>query len=848
MVSVTGRFLLLCLTIGICAGGCGGSSSSGNDGGAGRGGAGAGGRGGGGAGHGGSAAGTGGGGASGTVGTGGSVGGATADGGSAGAAGADAGGAGGGAGAAGSGAAGAGSGGAGAGGHGGGGGTAGIGGTSGAAGSAGAAGHGGTGGGSGSAGTGGGSGSGGATGTGGAAGVAGAGGTAGAAGTGGAAGVGGATGVGGGAAGNGGGAGIAGNAAGAGGAAGTGGSSAAGAGGGNSGTTGSAGVSGSGGAGGSVCPEGFTGSNCSVCVVYVNQAAGANTNDGVTWATAKLGIQAGIDTAFAHAPACVVWVARGTYVPTYKPDAFGADNTATLLLRAGVGVYGGFAGGERSLAARDIPTNQTIVTGEIGSTAQTDNLTAVVTSSASGATLDGFTVTAGYAPTTYGGGLTCSAGSVTVANCNFTSNAAKAGGAVYIHNGCSMTIADSGFSSNGTIGTSQPWGGAIYVDNGGAAVIQRSSFSSNHASVIGGAICSDGTLQISDSSFASNWTNSEGGAIYAYGVMKVDRSTFTGNAVYDPAATGGAISTSASPSTITNSRFDSNVVYGTQVSGVPGGGAIRAHVALDIDQTTFVGNNAAGQEYGWGGAIYSEYPLRIKNSSFTSNRAAASGSNSGGAIECMGCTLTVVSTTFDGNSTAGSSLDTTATGGAVDVESPGTASFANCRFASNTTNGMGGAISYLSSGATDAIRDCTFFGNTALGQGGAVYKSDNKTTTFTNTILWGNQAGTGGNHVYLQGVNSKTLVRSCDVGGSGFDGADGNIDADPMFVSEAGTIDLHLKTGSPCIDKGGSADVAADALDLDGDGNLTEPLPFDLDGQARVQGASVDIGAYDRAP
>jgi len=138
--------------------------------------------------------------------------------------------------------------------------------------------------------------------------------------------------------------------------------------------------------------------------------------------------------------------------------------------------------------------------------------------------------------------------------------------------------------------------------------------------------------------------------------------------------------------------------------------------------------------------------------------------------------------------------------------------------------------------------------HSALGRGGAVYKSDNKTTTFTNTIMWGNQAGTGGPHVYLQGTSSKTVVRSCDVGGSGFDGTDGNIDADPLFVSESGTLDLHLKSGSPCIDKGGNADIAPDALDLDADGNLTEASPFDLDGQARIQGASVDIGAYDRAP
>ena len=159
------------------------------------------------------------------------------------------------------------------------------------------------------------------------------------------------------------------------------------------------------------------------------------------------------------------------------------------------------------------------------------------------------------------------------------------------------------------------------------------------------------------------------------------------------------------------------------MQGSPGGGAIRAHAPLDIDNTVFAGNRVAGVEYGWGGAIYSEYALRIKNSSFTGNQATASSSNSGGAIECYGCTLTVVSTSFDNNAIVGPDLDTTATGGAVDVESPGTASFADCRFVGNTSNGMGGAISYLGSANTAMISGGTFFANSARGQGGAVTRT-----------------------------------------------------------------------------------------------------------------------------
>ena len=100
-------------------------------------------------------------------------------------------------------------------------------------------------------------------------------------------------------------------------------------------------------------------------------------------------------------------------------------------------------------------------------------------------------------------------------------------------------------------------------------------------------------------------------------------------------------------------------------------------------------------------------------------------------------------------------------------------------------------------------------------------------------------------------------------------GTNGNISADPKFVSASpgldgiwGTADdtfadLHLLPGSPCIDAGNNADVPADTADLDGDGNTTEPVPFDLAGGSRFAddpytadtGAGtapiVDMGAYE---
>jgi hypothetical protein len=52
---------------------------------------------------------------------------------------------------------------------------------------------------------------------------------------------------------------------------------------------------------------------------------------------------------------------------------------------------------------------------------------------------------------------------------------------------------------------------------------------------------------------------------------------------------------------------------------------------------------------------------------------------------------------------------------------------------------------------------------------------------------------------------------------------------DPKLVS-ASAFDLHLQTNSPAIDRGQTIDEAGDK---------------DVDGQPRVQGAAIDIGAHE---
>jgi hypothetical protein len=99
----------------------------------------------------------------------------------------------------------------------------------------------------------------------------------------------------------------------------------------------------------------------------------------------------------------------------------------------------------------------------------------------------------------------------------------------------------------------------------------------------------------------------------------------------------------------------------------------------------------------------------------------------------------------------------------------------------------------------------------------------------------------------------------CVQGWTGSLGGTGNVGADPCFV-ELGYWDVNgvwiegdysLRPNSPCIDAGDNDSVPEDTTDLDGDGNTTEPIPWDLAGNRRIVDgnndgrAVVDMGAYE---
>ncbi|WP_300670725.1 choice-of-anchor U domain-containing protein [Desulfoluna sp.] len=183
-------------------------------------------------------------------------------------------------------------------------------------------------------------------------------------------------------------------------------------------------------------------------VWYVSPTGDA-ANDGQSWSTAWKDPQRAIWYA---APGEAVWVATGTYTPTWSPNLPGnLDPRARhFSLKKGIAVHGGFTGTETTLADRSFAATETIFTGDsLGN----DNPLAPETCSENlrhtfyhpaglcldaTATLDRVTISSGNADGTdlhsLGAGMLNLSASPTLTLCRFTKNQASNGCVLYNDN------------------------------------------------------------------------------------------------------------------------------------------------------------------------------------------------------------------------------------------------------------------------------------------------------------------------------------------------------------------------------------------------------------------------------
>jgi predicted outer membrane repeat protein len=149
----------------------------------------------------------------------------------------------------------------------------------------------------------------------------------------------------------------------------------------------------------------------------------------------------------------------------------------------------------------------------------------------------------------------------------------------------------------------------------------------------------------------------------------------------------------------------------------------------------------------------------------------------------------------------------------------------NCVFTRNSANEKGGAI-YNEANKANII-NCTITKNYAY-VGGGIY-NQKSTPTVTNCILWGNTSRYGADEpAQLYGV--KVEAGNCCIQGLTEQLGGKNCFAKDPQITDPDTDGCHLSTGSPCIDAGDSKAVPDD-------------VGTDIDGNRRITGAAVDIGA-----
>jgi len=166
------------------------------------------------------------------------------------------------------------------------------------------------------------------------------------------------------------------------------------------------------------------------------------------------------------------------------------------------------------------------------------------------------------------------------------------------------------------------------------------------------------------------------------------------------------------------------------------------------------------------------------------------------------------------------------------------------------------------------LSNSTVTGNFTHGQGGGIRIAQADALfppTVENSIIWNNRGGGSASSssasIFVDNVLERPTVSNSLVANSGGSSAwdssmgvdnGGNLDLDPSFVAgidpnatPSGAGEFTLQANSSALDSGSSALLPADLLDLDGDGDTTEALPLDLNGQPRLSGGTVDMGAYE---
>ena len=465
------------------------------------------------------------------------------------------------------------------------------------------------------------------------------------------------------------------------------------------------------------------------------------------------------------------------------------------------------------------------------------------------AVLIGFTLTNGSAGSGSdivhefsGGGVWCESSGALVSNCVLTANTAfNYGGASYSGtlSGCTLTN-NSVLIINASQGGGA-WGGVLtncvithnsakLRGGGGAAsnLLLNCTLNGNWSTGNGDGVCSNVLIGCT---LNGNWSTVSGGGAFSCSltncILSGNWSTNGGGAVFGTlvgCTLTNNLATQNGGAALSNNLISCSLINNRAVFN--GGGAYFC----TLSNCTLSGNSTSAGSFpnpttgggACGGLLYkcvisNNYAYfgggaasNILNNCLVSSNAAADG---GGAFSCVlnSCSLsTNKAGSFGGGSHGGilnmCVLSNNHTGeGGADTEG---GSLNNSLVIQNSSTGLGTRAAGVEN---CQATNCTIVLDFGAGSQGQV------SGPFVNCIIeadWGDF-----------GAGSVTFVNCCI---PGIDPGSGWITNDPAFVNPVGG-DFHLQSNSPCINSGNNAYVSG---------------ATDLDGNPRIAGGTVDMGAY----
>jgi hypothetical protein len=280
-------------------------------------------------------------------------------------------------------------------------------------------------------------------------------------------------------------------------------------------------------------------------------------------------------------------------------------------------------------------------------------------------------------------------------------------------------------------------------------------------------------------------------------------------------------------------------VNGAAATVIDGGLAVRClYLTNGVSVTGFTLQN--GTEVSGAGVYCQSSDDVLSDCVLTNNLSPADGSGGGGANGGIlnRCVLAGNSASYLGGGAAGATLNFCLLSNNLRPAYGGAACYCtlnNCLVISNAAAWGGGVDA-------STMNNCLCIGNWAnFGGGGVIWSTLNNCTVVSNMVLPGpgtyGGGGTLGDNLNNCIVYYNTASGGANDSGSAWNyccttpapGGVGNITNEPAFVNWTNN-DFHLRSNSPCINSGNNACVS---------------VTNDLDGNPRIVGGTVDIGAYE---